>query len=136
MRLDHIGIAVYNLADATAVFARLLDLPAEDFHYREVPHERVRVAEFGLGETSIELMEPAGEDSPISRFLAKRGPGVHHLCYLTADIEEAFRRLRENGVQALSEAVREGVRYRYFFVHPQSAAGVLTEFRQPVGELP
>jgi catechol 2,3-dioxygenase-like lactoylglutathione lyase family enzyme len=66
--------------------------------------------------------------------LAKRGPGVHHLCFRTEDVEGLFARLRESGVRVLSEKVRRGEGYRYFFVHPKSAGGILTEFKQLNGE--
>ncbi len=133
MRLDHIGIAVHNLAESTKAFAALIGAVPEEVSLREVPVEKVRIAELRVGDVTIELMEPMSEDSPISGFLAKRGEGVHHLCYLTADIDSVFARLRASGRRVLSPAVREGSGYRYFFVHPQDALGTLTEFKQPDG---
>ena len=134
MQLDHIGIAVRSLAESAEAFSALVGVAAQDVRTREVPAENVRVAEFELGGVSVELMEPMSEDSPISGFLEKRGPGVHHLCYRTDDIEGLFACLKGQGVKLLSDAVREGDGYRYFFVHPKSAAGILTEFKQPNGE--
>ena len=134
MQLDHIGIAVRNLAESTEAFAALVGLASEDVRTREVPAEKVRVAEFELEGMAIELMEPMSEDSPISGFLEKRGPGVHHICFRTGDIDGLFARLKGEGVELLSDAVRQGDGYRYFFVHPKSAAGILTEFKQPNGE--
>ncbi|MCD6283340.1 VOC family protein [bacterium] len=135
MQLDHIGIAVRSLAESAEAFAALIGIAPEDIRTREVAAEKVRVAEFELDGMAIELMEPMSDDSPISGFLAKRGPGVHHLCFRTGDIEGLFARLQGQGVQMLSDGVRRGDGYRYFFVHPRSAAGILTEFKQPNGEL-
>jgi len=135
MQLDHIGIAVRSLAESAEAFAALIGIAPEDIRTREVAAEKVRVAEFELDGMAIELMEPMSDDSPISGFLAKRGQGVHHLCFRTGDIEGLFARLQGQGVQMLSDGVRRGDGYRYFFVHPRSAAGILTEFKQPNGEL-
>lgn len=135
MQLDHIGIAVNRLTDSVQVFSALIGIAPEDIRSREVPAEKVRIAELELEGMAIELMEPMSEDSPISGFLAKRGQGVHHLCFRTEDIEGLFARLRDNGVRLLSDGVRQGSGYRYFFVHPESAAGILTEFKQPNEEL-
>ena len=134
MQLDHIGIAVRSLAESAEAFSALVGVAAQDVRTREIPAEKVRVGEFELSGVSIELMEPLAEDSPISGFLEKRGPGVHHLCYRTGDIESLFARLKDEGVKLLSDAVHQGDGYRYFFVHPKSAAGILTEFKQPNGE--
>jgi len=135
MQLDHIGIAVRSLAESAEAFSALIGIAPEDIRTREVAAEKVRVAEFELDGMAIELMEPMSDDSPISGFLAKRGQGVHHLCFRTGDIEGLFARLQGQGVQMLSDGVRRGDGYRYFFVHPRSAAGILTEFKQPNGEL-
>jgi len=134
MQLDHIGIAVRSLAESAEAFAALIGVAAQDVRTREVPAEKVRVAEFELEGTAIELMEPMSDDSPISGFLTKRGAGVHHICFRTEDIEGLFARLSGESVQLLSGSVRQGNGYRYFFVHPKSAAGILTEFKQPNGE--
>ncbi len=135
MQLDHIGIAVHRLVDSVQAFSALIGVRAEAIRSREVPAEKVRVAEFELEGMAIELMEPMADDSPISGFLAKRGQGVHHLCFRTEDIEGLFSRLRDESVRLLSDEVRQGSGYRYFFVHPESAAGILTEFKQPNEEL-
>ncbi len=131
MQLDHIGIAVHDLAVSAGAFAALVGAAPEDIRTREVAAEKVRVAEFELEGVAIELMEPMSDDSPISGFLAKRGQGVHHLCFRTGDIEGLFARLQGQGVKLISGAVRQGDGYRYFFVHPKSAGGILVEFKQP-----
>jgi methylmalonyl-CoA epimerase len=125
---------VHDLAASAEAFAALVGVSLEDIHLREAPGEKVRLAEFKAGGVTIELIEPLAEDSPVSGFLAKRGPGVHHLCFRTEDVEGLFARLRESGVRVLSEKVRRGEGYRYFFVHPKSAGGILTEFKQLNGE--
>ena len=133
MQLDHIGIAVENLKESVDVFSALLGLAPGDITIREVPAEKVRIAEIEMDGTNVELMEPTSEDSPISGFLAKRGQGVHHICFRTGDIEAVWADMKARGARTLSEEIRSvGNGYRYFFVHPKDAAGILTEFKQPV----
>ncbi len=132
MQLDHIGIAVENLKESVNVFSALLGISPGDINIREVPAEKVRIAEIHLPGAAVELMEPMAEDSPISNYLARRGQGVHHICYRTDDIEGVFARMRGQGARTLTDNIREVSRaYRYFFVHPKDAAGILTEFKQP-----
>jgi methylmalonyl-CoA/ethylmalonyl-CoA epimerase len=132
MNLDHIGIAVRNLAESVRAYAALVGADPAAVHTTEVPQEKVRIAELRLGGVEIELMEPLAEDSPISGFLDKRGEGIHHLCYRVEDAEALFTSLRANGVRTLSDEVRRVRGYAYFFVHPKDACGVLTEFKQPL----
>jgi len=130
MNLDHIGIAVRNLAESVRAYAALLGVDPAGVHTAEVPQEKVRIAELRLGNVEIELMEPLAEDSPISGFLDKRGEGIHHVCYRVEDAEALFTALRGRGVRTLTDSVRRVRGYAYFFVHPGDACGVLTEFKQ------
>lgn len=130
MELDHIGIAVRNLADAVRAYAALLGVDPAGIPTAEIPQEKVRIAELRLGGVELELMEPLAADSPISGFLEKRGEGVHHLCYRVEDAEALFTALRASGVRTLSDEVRRVRGYAYFFVHPRDACGVLAEFKQ------
>jgi methylmalonyl-CoA epimerase len=133
MQLDHIGIAVTNLKESVEVFTALLGLEPKDINVREVPAEKVLIAEIHLPGAAVELMEPMAEDSPISNYLARRGQGVHHICYRTDDLDGVFARMQKQGARTLTDSIREvSLAYRYFFVHPKDAAGILTEFKQPL----
>jgi methylmalonyl-CoA/ethylmalonyl-CoA epimerase len=98
----------------------------------EVVEQKVRVAMLQVGESKIELLEPAGEDSPVAKFLEKNGPGIHHLAYEVVDIDDAIARLLADGARMIDERPRSGAHgTRIAFVHPKSSNGVLTELCQP-----
>jgi LAO/AO transport system kinase len=125
-KLDHVGIAVRSIADASGLYAALgLAICREE----TVEHEQVKTAMLALGETRLELLEATAEDSTIGRFVAKRGGGLHHIAVRVGeDIEAVFERLRAKGVRLASDGVRTGAGgHRYFFVHPESTGGVLLE---------
>jgi LAO/AO transport system kinase len=125
--IDHLGIAVNSLDKAVA-FYELLGLRVT--HRETVSAENVNVAMLPAGESRIELIEPAAPDSPISRFLEKRGPGLHHVALRVPDLQAAAGRLRESGARLLNEP-REGAGgHLYVFVHPASTGGVLLELIQ------
>ncbi len=125
MRIDHLGIAVKSIAQARAFYEALgLSVDAEEV----VAQERVRVAMLALGESRIELLEPLEEDSPVGRFLAKRGEGLHHVALHVKDVRSAFEQLRAAKVRLVREEIGVGAGgHAYFFVHPSSAGGVLLE---------
>ena len=124
--LDHFGIAVASLAEAVKLYERALGL--EVTGYELIPQEKTRVAMLSLGESRIELLEPTAPDSPIARFLAKRGPGLHHICLRVPELEAAVARLEENGMKLINREPGIGAGgHRYVFVHPSSAGGVLLE---------
>ncbi|HET9766517.1 MAG TPA: methylmalonyl-CoA epimerase [Thermoanaerobaculia bacterium] len=126
--IAHIGIAVRSIDEARG-FWEALGLRVE--HVEEVPHEGVRVAMIPCGESRIELLEPTRDDSPIAGFLAKRGPGIHHLCLASDDVAGDDRRLRAAGVELLRAAPTTGAGgSRVQFVHPKSAGGVLVELAE------
>lgn len=127
-KVDHLGIAVRSIEEARG-FYEALGLTLEAIE--EVPQEQVRVAMIRCGETRLELLEPMGPDSPIARFLDQRGPGIHHLCLGSDDLDADDGRLRESGVRRLREAPTAGAGgARVQFVHPKSAGGVLVEIAQ------
>ncbi len=127
--IDHIGIAVESI-DVSRAFWENLGLAVE--RIEEVPHEGVRVAMIRCGGSWIELLEPLGPESPIARFLAKRGPGIHHLCLASSDVVSDDTRLRAAGYRLLREAPTRGAGGCWVqFVHPHSAGGVLLELSQP-----
>ena len=129
MVLDHIGIAVASL-DERLAFYRALGL--EVSAVEEVPSERVRVAFLPLEGTNLELLEATGPESPIAAFIAKRGEGMHHICFRVADIRSAMAGLKAGGFDLLGDEPRRGAHGRLVcFVRPRSAGGVLVELSQP-----
>jgi len=132
-RIDHVGIAVASIDEARRIY-EALGLAVEEIE--EVPAEGVRVAMIRCGESRIELLEATRDDSPIARFLARRGPGVHHLCLASDDVRADGRRLRERGFDVLRpEPIRGAGGCWVQFVHPKSAGGVLLELsEEPAGE--
>ena len=127
--LDHIGIAVGDLSQALAFYRDALGLDVEP--PEEVPSQRVRAHFVPVGEATIELLEPTSADSPIAKFIERRGPGVHHVTLRVADIRETLGRLKARGVRLIDEAPREGAEGALIaFVHPASTHGVLVELKQ------
>ena len=128
-RVDHIGIAVENLADAVAVWEETLGLKVDE--YETVEEQRVRVAKLEGGDDVIELLEPTDDESPIAKFLAKRGPGIHHICLAVDDIEATLARVKEKGLRLIDETPCIGAGgARIAFVHPKSTSGVLIELSE------
>ncbi len=124
--LHHVGIAVADLEEAVRLYRDQLGLRLESIE--EVPSERVRVAVLFAGDTRIELLEGTGDDSAIHKFVAKRGPGIHHLAFGVADCAQEIQRLDAAGLRMLDDAPRRGAHgTEVAFVHPKSAMGVLTE---------
>jgi LAO/AO transport system kinase len=125
LRIDHLGVAVRNIAAARR-FYEVLGLVVS--HEETVEYEKVKTAMLPLGESRIELLEATEEDSTVGRFLAKRGEGLHHVAVHVEGIDTIFARLTAQGVRLASDAVRVGAGgHRYFFVHPASTGGVLLE---------
>jgi methylmalonyl-CoA/ethylmalonyl-CoA epimerase len=126
MKLEHIGIATRALDDALAFWRDALGL--EVAHTEIVEEQKVRVAMLPVGEPRIELLEPTSADSPVARFLEKRGAGIHHIAVRVDDIRAALKRLKENGARLIDETPRVGAdNCLVAFVHPSSANGVLLE---------
>jgi len=127
-KIDHIGIAVEGIERALAFYRDALGLEAE---LEEVPDQRARLAMLRVGESRIELLESTSPDGTIARFIAKRGEGVHHICFQVQDIEAALAHLREHGARLIDETPRVGAGgRRVAFVHPASASGVLIELSE------
>jgi len=130
-RIEHVGIAVHSLAEARKTY-EALGMVVE--RIEEVPHEGVRVAMIRCGESHIELLEPMNETSPIAKFLARRGPGIHHLCLATDDVRADDARLRAAGLEMLRPEPTRGAGGCWVqFVHPKSAGGVLLELSEEAG---
>ncbi len=129
--IDHIGIAVTSIAEARRLYESLGLVVAE---IEEVPQEKVRVAMIPCGHTRIELLEPTSEDSAVAKFIAQRGPGIHHVCLRTGDVLQVDRQLRSEGLRLLREEPTTGAGGALVqFLHPRSAGGVLLELSEPSG---
>lgn len=129
-RIDHLGIAVENLDVAIAYYEKALGLKCE--HREEVPSQKVRTAFFSVGEVHLELLEPTAEDSPIAKFLAKNGEGIHHIAFATDAIEDQLKQASEANVRLIHEKPFPGAADKLVaFLHPKSTHGVLTEFCAP-----
>ncbi|MGB2986261.1 MAG: methylmalonyl-CoA epimerase [Phycisphaerae bacterium] len=129
-RIDHLGIAVRSLEEASRFYRDVLGL--ECGGSEEIPDQKVRVVFFQVGEVRIELLEPTVDDSPIARFLEKRGPGLHHVAYRVEDLPATLAALKSTGVKLIDEAPRDGAHgMKIAFAHPKSTEGILTEFCEP-----
>jgi len=125
-RIDHIAIVVDDLEAARAFYEQALGLTVSQVE--EIPAEQVRIAFLPVGESEIELLQPTAPDTGVAKFLAKRGPGLHHVCLEVDDIEAAMHRMKTQGVELLNEAPATGTSgTRYAFAHPKSTFGVLIE---------
>ncbi len=130
--ISHLGIAVGDLEAAIRLYRDVLGL---EFEERWVAAEDgIEAASFRAGDVHIELMRPLGPDTPVGRFLARRGEGLHHICYRVDSVADTLINLREAGLETIDQQPRPGGGGRTLvgFVHPRSASGVLTELEQPV----
>jgi methylmalonyl-CoA/ethylmalonyl-CoA epimerase len=129
MKIDHIGIATHKLEDALGLWRDSLGLQV-DFT-EDVTEQGVRIAMLALGETHVELLEPLSNNSPVGKFLEKRGPGIHHIAVSVTDIRASLAALKEKGTRLIDETPRAGAGgCLVAFVHPASANGVLLELVQ------
>jgi methylmalonyl-CoA/ethylmalonyl-CoA epimerase len=127
--IDHIGIAVGDLNESLKFFRDALGLELEA--PEEVPSQRVRAHFLRAGEATIELVEPTSEESPIAKYVAKRGPGIHHVALRVDDLVAALAELKAKGVRLIDEVPRPGAHHSLVaFIHPSSAHGVLVELKQ------
>jgi len=129
-RIDHIGVAVEDLDAALRLYADTLKMPV--VHRETVTEQGVDAVLLDVGENHVELLAPLGPDTPVGKFLAKKGPGLHHVAYQVADVEATLAALKAAGTRLIDETPRVGIRNsRVAFVHPASTGGVLTEIVQP-----
>jgi len=129
-RVDHIGVAVEDLDAAIALHEEAYGMAVA---HREVVEEQgVEAVLLDVGENHVELLRPLDGETPVGRFLSKRGPGLHHVAYQVSDVQAALDTLRERGLRLIDETPRTGIRgSRVAFLHPESSGGVLTEIVQP-----
>ncbi len=125
-KIDHLGIAVRNLDEAIARYTSLCGRGPD--HLEEVASQKVKVAMFDVGESRVELLMATAPDSPIAKFIAKRGEGMHHVCFKVSNLEEALARLSAAGMEIVPGTRGEGANgSRVAFLHPKSLMGVMVE---------
>jgi methylmalonyl-CoA/ethylmalonyl-CoA epimerase len=128
--IDHVGVAVEDLDAAVALYADQLGMPV--VHRETVTEQGVEAVLLDVGDSHIELLQPLGPDTAVGKYLARRGPGLHHVAYRVPDVAEALRKLSDAGMRLIDEQPRTGIRNsRVAFIHPASTGGVLTEIVQP-----
>ncbi|SNY94951.1 methylmalonyl-CoA epimerase [Flagellimonas pacifica] len=132
-KIEHIGIAVKNLKESNELFAKLLGVP----HYKteEVASEGVKTSFFQSGPNKIELLEATNANSPIAKFLEKKGEGIHHIAFAVEDIVKETARLKDEGFTVLNEVPKKGADNKLVaFLHPKGTNGVLVELCQEIKE--
>jgi methylmalonyl-CoA/ethylmalonyl-CoA epimerase len=129
--IDHVGIAVSDLERATALYRGTFGMPV--VHRETVESQGVEAVLVEVGDGHIELLRPLGPDTPVGRFIASRGEGIHHLAYRVDDIDATLARLNEAGVELIDSEARVGIwGSRVAFLHPKATGGALTELVEPV----
>lgn len=131
-KIEHIGIAVKSIADSNEIFAKLFNTPA--YKEEEVESEGVKTSFFQVGPNKIELLEATKDDSPIAKFIEKKGEGIHHIAFDVKDINAEVLRLKDEGFVVLNETPKKGADNKWVvFLHPKSTNGVLIELCQEIG---
>ncbi|HEX4720815.1 MAG TPA: methylmalonyl-CoA epimerase [Thermoleophilaceae bacterium] len=130
-RIDHIGVAVEDLEAAIDLYRQSYQMAEQ---YREVVEAQgVEAVLLEIGEGHVELLKPLGPDTAVGKFLASRGPGLHHVAYQTSDIDAALEQMKAAGLELIDQTPRVGLRgSRVAFLHPEATGGVLTELVEPV----
>jgi methylmalonyl-CoA/ethylmalonyl-CoA epimerase len=131
--IDHVGVAVTDLEEAIGLYESSFGMSPS--HRETVSAQGVEAALLDVGDNHVELLAPLGDDTPVGKFLANRGPGLHHVAYRVPDIDAALDSLRDAGLRLIDEAPRAGIGgSRVAFVHPSAVGGVLTEIVEPHGD--
>jgi methylmalonyl-CoA epimerase len=131
--IDHVGVAVEDIDAALALYRDALGMPL--VHRETVTEQGVEAALLDVGDGHVELVQPLGPDTPVGRFLAREGPGLHHVAYRVEDVSSTLRALADAGLRLIDEQPRGGIRgSRVAFIHPSSTGSVLTEIVQPAEE--
>jgi methylmalonyl-CoA/ethylmalonyl-CoA epimerase len=126
-RIAHVGIALESIDRQLPFFRDVLGMPAAEI----ADSDGARIAAVAAGESLVELLEPAGDDTPIGKFLARRGPGIHHICFAVDDLDGMLDRCRAAGVELIDEVPRIGAEgKRIAFLHPRSTGGILVELSE------
>jgi methylmalonyl-CoA/ethylmalonyl-CoA epimerase len=129
-RIDHIGVATDDLDGSLALYEQKLGMPL--VHRETVESQGVEAALLDIGDGHVELLRPLGPETPVGKYLDKRGPGLHHVAYAVGDIDEVLKKLKDSGIELIDSEPRQGIRNsRVAFLHPRSTGGVLTEIVEP-----
>jgi methylmalonyl-CoA/ethylmalonyl-CoA epimerase len=129
-RIDHIGVATEDLDAALALYEGSLGMPVA--HRETVESQGVEAVLLDVGEGHVELLRPLGPDTPVGKYLEKKGPGLHHVAYAVSDIDATLDELKDAGIELIDTEARVGIRdSRVAFLHPKSTGGVLTEIVEP-----
>ena len=132
-RIDHVGVAVEDIDAALKLYEGAFGMPL--VHRETVEEQGVEAVLLDVGDGHVELLSPLGSDTPVGKFLDRKGAGLHHVAYAVSDIERTLAELKENGVELIDAEPRTGIRNsRVAFLHPRSTGGVLTEIVQPAEE--
>ena len=129
-RIDHTGVAVADLDAAIKLYEEILGMPL--VHRETVTEQGVEAVLLDVGDGHVELLSPLGDDTPVGKFLARKGPGLHHVAYAVDDIDATLEKLAAAGLELIDSEARVGIRQsRVAFLHPRSTGGVLTEIVEP-----
>jgi methylmalonyl-CoA/ethylmalonyl-CoA epimerase len=131
-RIDHVGVAVEDLDAAIALYESQFEMPL--VHRERVEEQGVEAVLLDVGEGHVELLAPLGPETPVGKYIARKGPGLHHVAYAVEDIDATLERIAAAGIERIDEEPRVGIRQsRVAFLHPRSTGGVLTEIVEPAG---
>lgn len=131
LKIEHLGIAVKNISEANRLFEALLGTPS--YKTEKVETEGVSTSFFKVGESKVELLEATNENSPIAKFISKKGEGIHHIAFEVDDIVKTMSELKERGFELLSDTPKKGADNKLIcFLHPKSTNGVLVEICQEI----
>lgn len=131
-RIDHVGVAVEDIEAAISLYAKSFEM--ELAHRETVESQGVEAVLLDVGEGHVELLRPLGPETAVGKFLARKGPGLHHVAYAVEDIDATLVRLADAGLELIDSEARVGIRRsRVAFLHPRSTGGVLTEIVEPAG---
>ena len=130
--IDHVGVAVADIEAALGFFQRVFGTPMAEVS--ELEDQGVRACLIEVGQTRLELLQPTGPETPVGRFIERRGEGLHHLAFKVKDVATGLESVKSLGLDVIDEAPREGLSGMIAFIHPRSAHGVLTELVESVGE--
>ncbi|MDQ7027743.1 MAG: methylmalonyl-CoA epimerase [Anaerolineae bacterium] len=125
IKINHLAIVVENIEDSLTFWRDALGLPMGEV--QEVAQEQVKIAFLEVGESHVELVQPTTESSGIAKYLAKKGAGMHHVCFEVDDIIATLQQMAEKGIELINETPRERDGRKYAFIHPKSTSGVLVE---------
>jgi methylmalonyl-CoA/ethylmalonyl-CoA epimerase len=132
IKINHLAIVVENIEDSLTFWRDALGLPMGDIH--EVAQEQVKIAFLEVGESHVELVQPTSDDSGIAKYLAKKGAGMHHVCFEVEDINAALQQMASKGIELINDTPRERDGRKYAFIHPKSTGGVLVELYEILPE--